>query len=81
LQKNRIFAKIVFLQKSWGSGKVCKNWKKVFCRIWFLGEGQGEFCKNPIGLSQKSCFSKRNPIFLQCLTLHPHGVGGSNPKF
>jgi hypothetical protein len=28
-----------------------------------FGIGSGEFCKNPIGFSWKSCFSTRNPIF------------------
>jgi hypothetical protein len=34
-----------FLQKLYGSRKVCKNRRKVFIRIQFLGEGQGNFAK------------------------------------
>jgi hypothetical protein len=91
--KIAVFTKIVFLQKSAFFAKIGIFAKKVQQQKFF---GESDFwerargiSKNPIRLSQKSCFSTQNPIFakkilqtlLQCPPLHPRGVGGSNPVF
>jgi hypothetical protein len=72
--KNRHFRKNwSFLQKRLKIGVFCKNHKeaekfakiekKSFLQNLIFGRGPGEFCKNPIGLSQKLCFLTQNPIF------------------
>jgi hypothetical protein len=61
------------LQKRLKIGVFCKNHKeaekfakiekKSFLQNLIFGRGPGEFCENPIGLSQKLCFLTQNPIF------------------